>query len=45
MNIRLLAGEMMLEPTCVMYMKIHIDVEVSVFMVPHIFNLCAGKDS
>ena len=45
MNIRLIAGEMMLKPTRVMYMKIHIDVEVSVFMVLHIFNSRAGKDS
>lgn len=45
MNIRLIAGEMMLEPTRVMYMKIHIDVEVSRFIISHKSNSCAGKDS
>ena len=44
MNIRLIAGEMMLEPNRVMYMKIHIDVEVSSFTHSHKFNLRAGKD-
>ena len=35
---------MMLEPSHVMYMKIHIDVEVSSFTNSHKSNLRAGKD-
>ena len=44
MNIHLIAGEMMLKPTHVMYMKIHIDMKVSRFIITHKSNLCVGKD-
>lgn len=33
-NIRLIAGEMMLDPNRVLYMKLHLDVEVRVFISP-----------